>query len=197
MQRTNSFNDKLERCVRKVFLSSDDDYKYCMGNYAFAVSKSMHMTSRLQDQVLDCCAARMLNFKCFRTLLHSKCGISKEEVMENDDEHFNLWNNLRIPTRHGKCGEKQQSLRYCNLDDDSENEINSTAKIRAEDSQADSSNSILTQAQYKAQLYNQSMISIPTIISLPKTNETSKLFNLLKNYQLIVQLVKKDSNNIN
>ena len=197
MQKTNSFSDKLERCVRKVFLSSDDDYKYCMGNYAFAVSKNMHMTSGLQDQVLDCCATRMLNFKCFRTLLHSKCGISKEEVMENDDEHFNFWNNLKIPTHHGKCGEKQQSLRYCNLDDDSENEINSTAEIRAEDSQTDSSNSILTQAQYKAQLYNQSMISIPIIISLPKTNETLKLFDLLKNYQLIAQLVKKDSNNIN
>ena len=103
------------------------------------------------------CCSRVVNYICSKWFFTPKCNIPKEQVESHDEEHFNFWNNLKIPTRHGKCGEKQQSLRYCNLDDDSENEINSTAKIRAEDSQADSSNSILTQAQYKAQLYNQSM----------------------------------------
>ena len=233
MQKTNSFDGKLERCIRKISFLLDNDYLNCTKNYVYAISKGKSLNSMFRQEFIDCCAARMVNFKCFRTLLTTKCKVSEEEVLENDDQHFNYWNNLDIPKYNGRCGEKQQTLRYCNLADysddkvhsgdeiysgndiqsdnkiqyddeiESDDETISTIKVVRTDDEADSSNTITIQTgsiETELKTDNQKTIFIPAIISLPKTR-TSKLiqhlFNHLKNYQIVIQFVKKDSNHIN
>ena len=62
--------------------------------------------------------ARVINYKCFKTLLTTKCGMPKEEVEKNDETHFNFWNDLEVPDIPGKCnGNSQDSIKHCKVND--------------------------------------------------------------------------------
>ena len=58
----------------------------------------------------------MINFQCWKQLLTSKCEIPKDQVDNNDDVHFNYWNNRQENDAPGNCTEgKDESLKTCKL----------------------------------------------------------------------------------
>lgn len=79
---TKDFASDLKKCVRKVGVNDPDDLS-CIEDLA----------DKNGGFDIDYCA-RIINYKCFKTLLTTKCGMPKEEVEKNDETHFDIWNNL-------------------------------------------------------------------------------------------------------
>ena len=42
------------------------------------------------------------NYYCIKRYLISKCGVSEDQVLNHEDEHFNYWNhfNINVSTMH-------------------------------------------------------------------------------------------------
>lgn len=172
---TNDFKGTILDCIIQVGIS-DPDYKSCIND--------LMSTINLND--LECCVARMSNFKCFRKLLVTKCGVSNEQVEQNDDTHFNYWNNLKIPYFHGKCdGEKQESLKYCKIVDEFNDVNNDKSLLKKLLGKAKNENSIDKLNDWPP---------ISTTTSVPKTTKAPKLIQLLFGEIEQYQLTAKELN---
>ena len=102
---------KLIKCVYK-FWYNDTDFLNCSDVLG---EKTGIMSD--EDQRFPCCR-RVIYFKCWETLLTTKCNVSKEEVEKNDDLQFKFWNDAPHPKYKGHCeGDKTNSLKLCNLAD--------------------------------------------------------------------------------
>ena len=163
---------------------------------------------------LQCCAGRLVNFKCFRNLLTTKCGVSKEEVELNDDEHYNYWNNLDIFYLSSKCfGGKQEALEHCRIADDFDFVNDSSLNDSKDDSYADLSDlkfiahrsddsfsNWLTNLLNTTNTTTTTTATTTTTTTPSTTTEAPQLIRLLfgqfKEYQLTVKVEKKpDINN--
>ena len=181
----------------------DPDYYKCV--YALAM--------KINYIDLQCCAGRLINFKCFRTFLTTKCGISKEEVERNDDQHYDYWNNLKIFYLSGKCsGGRQEALEHCKMTDDFDFVNDSSLNYLNDDSYADSSdskfivdNSDKSFSSWLTNLLNTTTTTATTTTTTTTTTTPSTtteapkliklLFGQLNEYQLTVKVERKSDIN--
>lgn len=129
------------------------------------------------------CCIRMVNFQCWKKFLTTKCGMTKEEVEWNDDNHYYFWNNLNV-TDLSNCHylTKEQALRQCNLNDG--DYYTTMIPTRTTPIYWTTTRSLSYPPGYTT-----------TTTTLPSTT-TSKLLQMLfgefQGYQVIVKVIKKN-----
>ena len=108
---SDDFQTVLIDCVYQVWYN-DTDFKNC----ATDLFDKAEIT-QISDPRFNCCF-RVICFKCWEQMLVTKCGVSLEEVMKNDDLQFEFWNQAQHPQIQSNCnGDKVQSLTLCKLAD--------------------------------------------------------------------------------
>lgn len=64
------------------------------------------------------CCIRVVQYKCMKIWLTTKCNLTQEFVQKNDEQHFNLWKNMYLGFK-GNCTQNStESLKHCNLADE-------------------------------------------------------------------------------
>ena len=185
LARNKWFQKVVENCVLKLGVFDPDYYK-CIGQLSFK-------TNYLDIQ---CCGGRLMNYKCFRTLLTTKCNVSKEKVQLNDDQHYNYWNDLKVPYLSGKCsGGRQEALEHCKMTDELNhlmNVVNDSSNYMDDDSYADLKFIVDNSDDWLSNL-----LKDPT--TTPSPTEAPKLIQLLfgrlNEYQITVKVEKKSNIN--
>ena len=110
---TKDFISDLEKCVDEITFD-DAEYLNC---YNELINKTGILNS--EDMLFinkTSCCNRMVKFQCWKQLLTSQCHVPKDQVENNDDVHFNYWNNFQDNETPEKCYfDKERSLEYCRL----------------------------------------------------------------------------------
>ena len=105
----NNFQFKIQNCLDKIG-RNDFDYLQCLIDEN---SKFNCYNYNNTEEKAYCCN-RVFNYECMKKYLTSKCGVSKQEVDNNDEEHFAFWNNFNFSDVPHPCiGGRQQSENYC------------------------------------------------------------------------------------
>lgn len=91
----------------------------------FTCSTENHCKIGTHD--LACCI-RVVQYKCMKIWLITKCNVTKENVEKNDEEHFNLWRNMFLGFKGNCTGNSTESLEHCNLNDEASSGTSSTPK---------------------------------------------------------------------
>ena len=98
---------KLAFCIYKV--TDNGDYIGCLEEEA-ELLKGMSSPS---DPKISCCS-RVMNLKCMKKYLTSDCGVTREEVERNNEEHFKFWNEADVEGYPHLCSQgSEESIRYC------------------------------------------------------------------------------------
>ena len=74
------------------------------------------------------CCIRVVQYKCMKIWLITKCNVTKENVEKNDEVHFNLWRNMFLGFKGNCIGNSTESLEHCNLNDEVFSRTSSTPK---------------------------------------------------------------------
>ena len=189
LQTMNDFEYVLQNCISSIS-PNDTDYYHCTED----------QFNKTGGKDFDCCA-RVVIFKCMRNLLTTECGVSAEYVRANDAAHFNFWNNLEISDLPRNCiGDREWSLRHCNLYDESATSTTTTTESSWSTTKGPiwtTVNSTWSRPNSTWSRPNSTWTTIrPSTTSTP-TTEDSKLLQLLfgqfQDYQVIVKVVKKNA----
>ena len=75
---------------------------------------------KIGTEDLACCI-RVVQYKCMKIWLTTKCNVTFEVVEKNDEEHFNLWKKMYLGFEGNCTGNSKESLKHCNLIDEMSN----------------------------------------------------------------------------
>lgn len=184
----NDFESQLASCIVKVGLR-DPDVSSCFNDNwkRTGINSPNHYK-------FGCCI-RVVNFKCWKQLLTTKCNMTKEEVERNDDDdYYYFWNNLNV-TDLSDCYylTKEQALRQCNLNDD--DYYTTMLSTRITPSYSTTAYWTRTTPTFTTTTQRPTFRPSYTTTTLPSTT-TSKLLQMLfgqfQDYQVIVKVIKKN-----